>query len=974
MGRAADSLESALSEGAKPSEKAPPMTRIASALVCLVFALSGGAALIFEALFFRLIGLVVGNGVEAVAIVLSSFMLGLALGNGLAARLGDRVERPFRAYAVLELATAASGLGLVIGLPSLPAALAGVLGLLADTPVLLDIARAAVAFGLVMIPATAMGATLPILVRALSAHDANFGRVLGRLYGWNTVGAMIGVLATTGVLLGSFGVRATGAIAASLDVAAALAILALARGREARVSASRPAPASIRGGAGLVLASAFGCGAVLLALEVVWFRLFLLFENSLEWSLAVMLAVVLAGIACGGLVASAWFRRRPDAHLAAPALAAVAGVLVAGCYGGLAAVVQDGVPRSLFWLYLGTTFPVAFLSGALFPMLGRALQARGAAESRAAGSMTLANTLGSALGSLLAGYLLIPVLGVEASIFGLALSYGVVSLLLVAAGHLGGESVRGGRALLLAVLLACWALGLLAFPFGALDARLLAAPGSAGDSLRARGFQRVVLLEGRTSTIQLFRKDLNGQAHKWTLVTDGHLMSGESLVGRRFRKLYGYLPAALHPRLRNALLISYGVGSTAESLTEQRSLEHIDIVDIAREIPEVAAARFAPGEDPLSDPRVHVHIDDGRFFLLTSERRYDLITAEPPPPRHAGVDTLYSVEYFESMRARLAPGGFASYWLPVYQLEEDETKSILAAFCAAFDNCSLWIGAGLEWMMVGVRAPYESPTLDGFTAPWRDPEQQRRLADIGLHTPAHLGALYIADGERLRRWIGEAEPLDDRHPHRLRPFSPVIAADVLRAYTDFMNSPETAVAFESSPLITRLWPESIRAETAEWFPLMRVVERMAGWGWESAIGALHASFVTPRLAPYRGWVFDSDALAKSILADVDEQSALRGELESEVNTHLAMIALERGEVARAVEFLEATLRTSDDLRGGRALLAVYLRLRMGDVDAADQWARKIARTHDPQTQARLTRVVGAFQRWFELEPSFGAAR
>ena len=167
---------------------------------------------------------------------------------------------------------------------------------------------------------------------------------------------------------------------------------------------------------------------------------------------------------------------------------------------------------------------------------------------------------------------------------------------------------------------------------------------------------------------------------------------------------------------------------------------------------------------------------------------------------------------------------------------------------------------------------------------------------------------------------------------------------------------------------------SIRAETAEWFPLMRVAERMAGWGWESAIGALHASFVAPQLAPYRGWVFDSDSLAKSILADVDQRSALRGELEPQANAHLAMIALERGEVERAAELLEATLRTPDDLRGGRALLALYLRLQLGDVEAADQWARKIAQTRDPETRARLSRVLGAFRRWFELEPAFGSAR
>jgi len=947
------------------------MTRSTTALICFVFAVSGAAALIFEALFFRLIGLILGNGVEAVAIVLASFMLGLALGNGLAARLGDRATRPFQVYAALELAVGACGLAIVIALPALPALLASFFEPLTRTPAALNAARAAVAFGLVMIPATAMGATLPILVRALSAHDPNFGRVLGRLYGWNTAGAVVGVLAPAGMLLASLGVLGTAVVAAGLELSAALSILGLSRGRETPrppVTSGPKAPA--RSFDALLLAAAAGCGAALLALEVVWFRLFVLFEDAHAWSLAVMLAVVLAGIACGGLAAAAWFRRRPDAHRHAAWVAALAGVWTASSYTAFVAVSHSGAPARTA-LYLGLAFPVAFSSGVLFPMLGRSLQAAGSSPVRAAGRVTLANTLGSAGGSLLGGYVLLPRLGVEGSILWLALLYGLIALSVATATarHPVSEPLRRGPLL---GALAALALVSLSFPTGALNDRILAAPGTTGAALRASGFERVALRESLLSTIQLYRKDLADQPYKWTLVTNAHMMSGESLLGRRFRKLYTYLPAALHPQLRSALLISYGVGSTAESLVEQRSLERIDVVDISSEVLEVAALRFPPGTDPLDDPRVHTHVEDGRYFLLTTDRRYDLITAEPPPPRQSGVETLYSAEFFQSVYARLADGGFATYWLPVYQLEEDEAKSIVAAFCAAFESCSLWIGAGLEWMLVGVREPFTSPTSESFTRPWRNPAQQDRLADIGLPSPAHLGALYIADGERLQDWVGDTPPLEDDHPHRIRPSGPTIGLAQIERYADFMNHPDSGAAFSSSEVMTRLWPEPIRAQTAEWFPLMRIAQRFVGWGWDAAISALHHSFELPRLAPYRSWIVDGGAVAERIVAGADEPAALRGELSNDLTTQLAFVVLERGDVERAARLLDATLRTPLDLRGGKPLVHVYLLLRLGEVARAERRLREIARTSDPASQERLDRVVRRYREWFGLAPGFAA--
>jgi len=155
-----------------------------------IFALSGAASLAFEILWFRQAALAFGSSVWASAVVLSSFMAGLALGNGLAARHAARFAHPLRAYACLELSIAMSGLALASTLPFLIAAVGSLVQPIAGHGWAVHLVRLAASFLLCVVPATAMGATLPLVVRALRGRDASFGAALGRLYGINTVGAM----------------------------------------------------------------------------------------------------------------------------------------------------------------------------------------------------------------------------------------------------------------------------------------------------------------------------------------------------------------------------------------------------------------------------------------------------------------------------------------------------------------------------------------------------------------------------------------------------------------------------------------------------------------------------------------------------------------------------------------------------------------------------------------------------------------
>src|SRR5262245_15705384 len=273
------------------------------ALLALAFLLSGAAALVFETLWFRQTGLMLGNSVWASSIVLGSFMCGLAVGNAWAAGRARSLLRPLRVYALLELAVGGSGLALVRLIPALTSACAPQLAWLTSVPALLDAARLAFAFVLLLVPASAMGASLPVLVRAVPAGVAPFGRTLGWLYGWNTLGAVIGALSADAGLVKAVGMDGAGLAAAALNLAAASLAWSLDQGRPPLAETPVASASRMGAGAAWLLAAALLSGATLLALEVVWFRFLLLFVYGSSVTFAAMLAVVLLGISLGGFLA-----------------------------------------------------------------------------------------------------------------------------------------------------------------------------------------------------------------------------------------------------------------------------------------------------------------------------------------------------------------------------------------------------------------------------------------------------------------------------------------------------------------------------------------------------------------------------------------------------------------------------------------------------------------------------------------------
>ncbi|PYQ49682.1 MAG: spermidine synthase [Acidobacteria bacterium] len=634
-------------------------------------------------------------------------------------------------------------------------------------------------------------------VRSASQHDRDFGRVLGLLYGSNTIGAVVGALAGELFLIRALGVRGAGVVAACCSLIAGLAALSLhvAPTLSRREPAGEPAPRRLLFAAGL-------SGFALLALEVIWFRFVIFFVASTSVAFAVMLAVVLAGIGIGALIASAIWTRFPNADRATPVVACASAVALVLSYSGFVAEPARYETTSVFIDSLRLMLPVSILSGVFFTVIGRAVERELGEESRAAAFVTFANTIGAAIGPIIAGFVLIPTIGVEGSFFTIGVLYVVIALL-----------AMRNRISLIPIAIA--AVTLVFFPFHLWRNYFL--PNATHEY---RDSRIVAVREGPIETAVYLRTDIAGEPYVYKLFTNGFSMSGTAFPSKRYMSAFVYLPLALRPQTKNALLISYGVGVTAKRLTEAKQLESIDIVDISKSIVDLSSIVWPGASYPPADRRVRTHIEDGRFFLLTTAKRFDLITAEPPPPKTAGIVNLYTREYFELMRDRLSDHGIASYWLPIYQLSDSDAKAIIGAFCGAFSDCSLWSGAGAEWILVGSRGNVPAPTYEAFSRQWRDPVSAATLKRIGIETPEQLAATFVADAPILRRVIGGSPALTDNHPLRLDP-------NLARGFAQpifplMLGAPD---AFVKSDFIRRALPPQVVAAAPASFGPQQLLDR-----------------------------------------------------------------------------------------------------------------------------------------------------
>ena len=429
------------------------------------------------------------------------------------------------------------------------------------------------------------------------------------------------------------------------------------------------------------------------------------------------------------------------------------------------------------------------------------------------------------------------------------------------------------------------------------------------------------------------RRDLFGEPYYYRLLSDSFSMSATSPRNQRYMRLFAYLPLAFHPGARDVLLICFGCGVTADAFTHKSSLERIDIVDISKEVfslaDDYAGINYS---NPLGDPRVHAIVQDGRFFLQASARKYDIISGEPPPPKVAGAVNLYTQEFFSLMRSRLNEGGIATFWLPINQLKVDEAKAILRAFHNAFPNTSVWGSADQDWIMMGINGPAPGASEAEVRQLWNDPKTGADLRTIGIEVPQQLGALFLMDGEEIDRITQNVAPLTDIYPKRLTD-APWDDEATHRFALTYFTAPAAVQRFVQSSLLKQLWPETLNSSAADMEPFftLRQTRYLSETIGSNKLAELDLYLRQSRLRIPVLEVLGSDALRVAIAGRVAKDSPTPP---LEVMHDLMAGALAQRKIDTAIHWLERK-KDSGTLEANDTFLLAYLYCLNGTVDKAE---------------------------------------
>jgi spermidine synthase len=760
-------------------------------LVAACFFLSGATGLIYEVLWARMLGLVFGGTTLAVSTVLAAFMGGLALGSALAGRWGGRVKRPVRAYGLLEIGIALYALAVPFLFSVVDNLYAVIWQQFHPSFFVFSLWRFVLSCVMLLLPTTLMGATLPLLSAALLRSLGPPSTSLTKLYTRNLAGAIFGTIVAGFVLLPVFGVRFTIYTAAAINVIIGIvSILAERRIDTAPDRAPELASNQSSSMAGKIpiaevddahttnlpdtkfwLVCAFISGFVTISTQVAWTRMLTMIVGSSIYAFSIVVALFLLGLSGGAYVIA---RKNLSGKLRSTVVRVE---LVTAVSLFLSLVVANKIPALLIstglrlhvqsWgglltlqilsIALLILLP-AFLMGMVMPLVLVWAGTNPASRSvRLVGRSYAVNTIGAIVGAFVGGFILIPKLSTRFTIlFAAALCVIVAGVAYQPKSDAHDRDLRraitAGAMLIIIVLLfvAAPRMNLDHLSIGAYDSLVRVIARSRGtvedEVVQQRGpeiHQLLMYEEGPTSTVSV-RKDwditsmaINGR----TNASDREDMPTQVMLGQ--------LPLLLAPNLRNALVVGYATGVTAGAML-QSPIESVECVEL--EPATVNGSRFFEhvNNHPLSDPRLHLIIDDARTYLRVTPTRYDMIVSEPSHPWVPGVANLFTREFFQLGRDRLNDEGIFVQWLQIYQLSTDSLRSVLATFQETFPYVHVFRveGAwkGKDLLLVGSRTPL---TLDLIKERIADSQISAELARVNIKSEADVRDWYVCDEKQL---------------------------------------------------------------------------------------------------------------------------------------------------------------------------------------------------------------------------------
>ncbi|HEX9349418.1 MAG TPA: fused MFS/spermidine synthase [Gemmatimonadales bacterium] len=760
----------------------------------VLFFLSGATGLIYELLWVRVLYQSFGSTIQSVTTVVAAYMGGLGLGAWLFGRRADRTPRPAVLYGWLEIAIGVFGIlsPLVLGLAHwIYIGTAGALALGGTASVALRFGLAAL---VLLIPTTLMGGTLPVLTRALTGEDRGLLKPsLGRLYGLNTLGAMTGTALAGFFLIEFVGVRASLLATATVNLAIGVAAISLGRregladpGRQCGEDQVQPAPAT-RDHLKTVALVLLGLTAFAALLdEIAWTRVLIMIVGGSTYAFTLILLVFLLGIGLGSIIVARRSAPRVDTAASAALAQGITGIgaaLLFVFFGFLPsyiiAVFQiadlSAASRLLLMgVAVGAVVVIPAIGmGMTFPLLTDLTARSAKARGEDVGAAYALNTIGSILGAVLTGFVLVVALGTQVTLrIGLIVN-GIAALALAGLAARGiAEASIEDRRIRVRVLTAG--------AFGTLT--LLAAAAASGWSTRLidlgptiyarqpmdqaarerflehRGVRQLSFREGPNATVSVWE----GESGR-SLRVNGKV-DGSDRGDMDTQVMLGLAPAVARVGAASALVIGYGTGVTAHVLATVPSMRRLKIVEIEPSVVQMDSFFVGVNGSVLSRPDVRVVIDDARSAFQLDRERYDVIVSEPSNPWVAGVATLYTPEFFRIARARLSDDGVFCQWIQLYQLPLPIVAGIVRSLHEVFPHVHVWFGGSADIMVLASPRPltYDPTWLTQLFGSGGLKAISREWLSIE-NTDQYFGRLLLGDSG-VARLIGRAhlEHSDDQ--------------------------------------------------------------------------------------------------------------------------------------------------------------------------------------------------------------------
>ena len=682
-------------------------------------------------------------------------MGGLALGSYTGGKIIDREFNPLAAYAILE-----AGIGIYCLLLPFFIDLAFPLFQwiylsLGDSYTQTSLVRFSVCFALLIIPATFMGATLPVLSKFVSREENFIGKDVGTLYSINTFGAVLGAWASAFIFMRLFGVQATTGIAAAVNISIALIIYFLfkpplkERLPFIETSSDKEGPA-LKKSEIFILLSFLLSGLTALVYQVVWTRILSLLLGSSVYAFSMILSVFILGLALGTVTASRFLDRLSDlvkGYGLVQMMIGFSSLSIIPLFGRIPFVNRwiyenwgqqfQFIQGANFIIIFGLLFIPTFFMGTQFPIVIKILATKLETVGQNVGRVYAFNTVGAIIGSFLAGFVLIPALGLQTTILSVVFFNVLLGISLLVWG--ASISFNWKMYVLPGLFVLCVVIANSIPPW---DKSVISSgsfmPYRIGDLREAELKKNKILYfkEGMHTTVTT---ELSTSGNIFLRVngkTDASLA-----LDMRTQLLSGYLPMLFHPKPESALVIGQGSGITLGAV-EQFPVNKINLVEISPAVIE-GSRFFDPfNHDALNDKRLSILLEDGRNHIALSQNTYDVIVSEPSNPWISGVGALFTVDFFELLKKRLNPGGLACIWVHT-NMSPDSFKSIVRSFTEKFPYVTMWESiAGDDYLLIGSEEEYglsfeKAQKLLGNEVAGKD------LAQIGIRNVPDLMSLMI---------------------------------------------------------------------------------------------------------------------------------------------------------------------------------------------------------------------------------------